>query len=64
MAPKYVTTTQAAELLGVSSRTIRRYIADGTLSGYRVGPRNLRVALAEVEALLVPIPTAGSGRAA
>ena len=53
----------AAEQLGCSPKTIRRYIAAGTLTGYRVGPRNLRVDLAEVEALARPIPAA-SGDAA
>lgn len=53
----------AAETLGCSPKTIRRYIAAGTLTGYRVGPRNLRVDAAEVEALARPIPAA-SGDAA
>jgi len=50
----------AAELAGVNPKTIRRRIADGTLNGYRVGPRLIRVDLAELDALLRPIPTAGS----
>lgn len=53
----------AAERLGCSTKTIRRRIADGSLTGYRVGPKNLRVDLAEVEALARPIPAA-SGDAA
>lgn len=53
----------AAENLGCSPKTVRRYITAGTLTGYRVGPRNLRVDLAEVEALARPIPTAGGGAA-
>jgi excisionase family DNA binding protein len=39
-------------------RTSRRWIAAGELAGYRVGPRLLRVATNEVDALLTPIPTA------
>lgn len=57
------TLAQGAKALGCSPRTIRRYIAAGTLTGYRVGPRNLRVDMAEVEALARPIPAA-SGEAA
>lgn len=44
---------------GVSQKTIRRRIADGTLTGYRMGPRLIRVDLNELDALLRPIPTAG-----
>lgn len=58
MSAPYISTTEAAELIGVSPRTIRHYIAQGTLTGYRIGPRILRVSRAEVEALLEPIPTA------
>jgi len=49
----------AAERLDCTPRTIRRYISTGTLRGYRVGPRLIRVDLAELDALLCPIPTAG-----
>jgi excisionase family DNA binding protein len=55
---KYLTLAQAAELLGVHTRTIRRRIADGQLRAYRLGPRLVKVAAADVEALLTPIPTA------
>lgn len=50
----------AAEFAGVNPKTIRRRIADGSLTGYRMGPRLIRVDLAELDALLRPIPTAGS----
>jgi len=46
-----------AIILGCSTRTVRRYIADGRLTGYRMGPRLIRVDMAEVDALLSPIPT-------
>lgn len=49
---------EAAVFLGVHPRTIRRRIADGTITAYRFGPRILRVDLDEVEAALRPIPTA------
>lgn len=56
---------QAADALGCTSRTIRRYISDGRLTGYRVGPRLIRIDAAELDRLLRPIPTAGrSGDAA
>lgn len=48
----------AAEHLGVCTRTIRNYIAEGRLTGFRVG-RLIRLDAAEVDALARPIPTAG-----
>ena len=45
----------AAEHADVHPRTIRRYIASGRLQGYRVGPRLLKVDLADVDALLTPV---------
>ena len=47
----------SAENLGVSVKTLRRRISDGTVHGYRVG-RLIRVDLDEVRrALVVEIPT-------
>jgi excisionase family DNA binding protein len=60
---KWITIADAAERLSVSPRTIRRFISDGRLPGYRIGgPRGrlLRVEQADVDALLRRIPTAGS----
>lgn len=57
---------EAAERYDVHPRTLRRRIADGTLTAYRIG-RLVKVDLLEADAvLLAPIPTAGSdgGRAA
>ena len=57
-----VSIDQAARLVDVSPRTIRRRIADGSLTGYRFGPRVIRVDLDEVESLLTRIPAAGMER--
>ncbi|OYO07882.1 DNA-binding protein [Enemella evansiae] len=54
----------AAAHAGVSVDTIRRRIADGSLTGYRFGKRMIRVDLNELDALLRPIPTVGGGRIA
>lgn len=51
----------AADYAGVCQKTIRRRIADGSLTGYRMGPRLLRVDLNELDAMLRPIPTVGGG---
>jgi hypothetical protein len=49
---------RAARIGDVSPKTIRRRIADGSLTGYRFGPRIIRVDLDEVESLFTPMPTA------
>lgn len=52
-----VSLAEAAEHFGVSVKTIRRRIADGTVHGYRVG-RLIRVDISELqERLLVEIPS-------
>lgn len=52
-----VSLAEAAEQFGVSVKTIRRRIADGTVHVYRVG-RLIRVDLRELqERLLVEIPS-------
>jgi excisionase family DNA binding protein len=52
--------TLGAEHVGVSEKTLRRWIAGGILTGYRVGPRMIRVDLDELEAIMRPIPSAGN----
>lgn len=41
---------EAAELTGVSAKTIRRRISDGTLKAVRIGPRLIRIDRASLEA--------------
>jgi excisionase family DNA binding protein len=53
-----VSLAAAAAYADVSVRTVRRYIAGGRLTGYRVGPRLIRVDLKELEDLARPIPAA------
>ena len=55
-----VSINQAADYASVNPRTIRRRIADGTLTGYRLGSKTIRVDLLELDALLRPIPSAAS----
>jgi excisionase family DNA binding protein len=59
-APRYVPIEKAAAYLDTSPRTIRRYIAAGHLTGYRIGKRLLRVDLNELDAILRPLPTANA----
>ncbi|MBB1030507.1 helix-turn-helix domain-containing protein [Dietzia sp. SLG310A2-38A2] len=50
---------EAAEQFGVSVKTLRRYISAGRITGYRFGPRMLRVDLDELDALLLPLAAGG-----
>lgn len=55
---RLVSLATAAETIGVSTKTLRRRISDGTVRGYRVG-RLVRVDLDELrDALVVQIPSA------
>lgn len=56
-ARRLASINQAAEYGACSSKTIRRRIADGSLTGYRMGARLIRVDLNELDDLLRPIPT-------
>jgi excisionase family DNA binding protein len=63
LSRQLVSISTAAEHLGLSEKSLRRYIANGLITGYRVGQRRLiRVDLLEVESrLLTPIPTVKAG---
>lgn len=45
-----------SEYIDVSARTLRRWISIGRITGYRVGPRLVRVDLNELDGLVRPIP--------
>lgn len=56
--------TEAAAYAGASTKTIRRRISDGTITGYRMGAKSIRVDLNEIDdRLLRPIPTTGGDAA-
>ncbi|WP_141013155.1 helix-turn-helix domain-containing protein [Nocardioides sambongensis] len=54
--------TVAAEYFDVTPRTVRQWIADGRLTGYRVGAKHVRVDMNEVEAMAEVIPSSAAGR--
>ena len=56
--PVYLSLEEAAEIMSLSTRTIRRRISDGTIPAYHCGRRAIRVRLDELEAALRPIPSA------
>lgn len=55
--PRWGSIEQTAEHLGVHPRTVRRMIAEGRLTGFRLGSRIVRIDLNEVDDLLRPIPS-------
>jgi len=57
-SPRLASQQAGAAFADVNSRTIRRWIAQGLITGYRVGPRLVKVDLDELEQLIQPIPTA------
>lgn len=57
---RYESIQDAAERLDVDPRTIRRAIAAGKITGYRVGGRLLRVRIDEIDNWVRPIPTAAA----
>jgi excisionase family DNA binding protein len=59
--PIYLSVRQAADLLSVSTRTIRRYIKQQYLPAYRVaGQPTIRIKREDVDALLEPIAAESS----
>ncbi len=62
---RYQTISETADQLSVSTRTVRRYIADGKLRAYLVADTGrLRVKASDLNALLVLVgPHDGAARA-
>ena len=60
----YVGLTEAANRLGVSTETIRRFIRAGRLTRYQLGDRIVRIDVAELDALTRPAPMNGGHDAA
>jgi excisionase family DNA binding protein len=56
-----MTQAEAAHYLRVTDRAVRLMIADGRLTGYKMGGRrSVRLRRDEVEAMMQPIPTAAN----
>ena len=69
MASRYVSLQEAAEMLAVSAKTVRRFIAKGELPAYTLGKRGagsgrpIRIRVDDLATLLHRIPTSGDDRA-
>lgn len=58
----YTDLAGAAQFLRVDARSVRNYIARGDLPAARIrGSRLIRIKIADLEALLRPVPSARSG---
>jgi excisionase family DNA binding protein len=57
---RYASLAKAAQYADCNERTLRRHIASGELTGYRLG-RVIRVDLNELDEWLRPIPTVKAG---
>ena len=55
--PTYLSLTEAAEIMSLSVKTIRRRISDGTIPAYRCG-RTIRVRLEDLQAAFRRLPAA------
>ena len=55
---RLVSLADAAEHYSVSTKTIRRWISDGRIEGYRVGPRLLRVRMDSLDSATRRLTTA------
>ncbi len=55
--PTYVSLEEAAEMMSLSTRTIRRRISDGTIPAYKCGRRAIRIRVDELQAALRRLPS-------
>ncbi len=58
---EYLTLEDVAELLGVSTATVRRRISDGQLRAFRTGKRLIRIRAMDLEQMFREIPSARTG---
>ena len=56
--PVYLSLEEAAQVLSLSVKTVRRRIADGTIPAYQCGSRSIRIRLEDLETALRRIPNA------
>lgn len=61
-ADDFVTVAEAAAMLRVAPSTIRRWIRQGDVPAYRIGPRRVALKRAELASLVAPTLPNGSRR--
>ncbi len=60
-AGEFLTVPQAAEVLKVSAVTVSRWLKQGRLPAYRVGPRAVRIRREDIDRVLAPAVGTASG---
>lgn len=55
---EYVTTAEAANILGINRVTLHRWAKQGTLRAYSLGPRRVLFKRSDLSELLKPVPVA------
>jgi excisionase family DNA binding protein len=55
----YLSIEEAAEVMSLSTKTIRRRISDGSIPAYRCGRRNIRIRLDKLEAAFRKLAATG-----
>lgn len=56
-APRWATLDQAAEYIGLRNpRSVRRWIAEGRIPGFKINERTLRVNLNDIDRAMRQIP--------
>ena len=58
---KNLSIREFSEAAGISIDTTRRRLADGTIRGFRVGERLIRIPSTELDRLMRPIPGPKAG---
>jgi len=53
--PAYVGFGDAAIYMGVGERTVRKLLASGYLKAYKLGPRNLRFKITDLDEAMKPV---------
>lgn len=53
---QWLTVNDVCEHLGITDKTLRRYIAAGKVPAYRMGGRLLRFNASDINALMEPVP--------
>jgi excisionase family DNA binding protein len=60
--PRWASLAQASTYSTIPVKTLRDWISKGRLPAFRVGPRQIRVDLNDIDGLMRRIPTAGADR--
>lgn len=56
---EWLSPPEAAAVLGITLRTLRKWIAEGDVPAYRLNSRLIRLKREDLDLLLHPIPTGG-----